>query len=155
MRAVNNHLRAMSSVCHSFFIEPKNTAFSFRALEFFCFVCVFKEQGEICACSITPQFFVFFTRLLLDFHRRSNRDLTRIHGLNERIHANDSADCIRFFYQLIRNANEFNEVDFWAKDGFRVCVYTIFVSVFSPVTLCAYSDSLLCNHNSTWACAGI
>jgi hypothetical protein len=42
----------------------------------------------------------------------SNRDLTRIHGLNERVHASDSANCIRFFYQLIRNANEFSEFDF-------------------------------------------
>jgi acetylornithine deacetylase/succinyl-diaminopimelate desuccinylase-like protein len=46
------------------------------------------------------------------FLHRSNRDLTRIHGLNERVHASDSANCIRFFYQLIRNSNEFSEFDF-------------------------------------------
>lgn len=33
-------------------------------------------------------------------------DLPRIHGANERIAVEDYKQCVRFYYQLLRNATE-------------------------------------------------
>eukprot|EP01012_Entosiphon_sulcatum_P011416 TRINITY_DN16932_c0_g2_i1.p1 TRINITY_DN16932_c0_g2~~TRINITY_DN16932_c0_g2_i1.p1 ORF type:complete len:208 (+),score=43.42 TRINITY_DN16932_c0_g2_i1:141-764(+) len=35
----------------------------------------------------------------------TSRDLKRFHGINERIHLDDLQRCIRFYYQLLRNAD--------------------------------------------------